>query len=277
MNTYFKQLKWTILQSYLFYSLYALTSSLFPLISQLLFDQRHKGLAFLGFIGLTFLLLIALNLVMEYCNRVWEWKISKNLALLLKSDLFQRFIGQDHQTFEQQRPIDYVSIITNHVEVVSEDYFSVTIDLGKSLLKLLIFCISMTYVLNWQLTLVILGFSLVTSYLPNLTQKTLAKLRKKDLTYQKDYNHKLLDLLSGYQYVSSQTMDVFKREHQTESYWGYAKTAYSLGILFGGFIIFRISERVLKHKWQNITFSLVAMVLVTILILLLPNAIIFLI
>lgn len=214
MLSYFKALKWTILQSLIFYGLYSLTASLLPLVAQQLFDHYDRGLAFLGQISLLTLSLVIINLGMEYGNRVWEWKISKELAILLRSDLFMAVISQNNQEFEQKKPVDYLSVITNQVDAVSEDYFSATIDLTKSLLKLLIFCISMTYVLNWQLTLVILIFSLVTSYLPNLTQRTLAKLRKTDLASQQTYNHQLLDLLSGYSYVTSQTIGVFGREHR---------------------------------------------------------------
>lgn len=192
-----------------------MTSSLFPLVSQQLFDHYEKGWHFLGQLSLLFLMVIVINLLMEYCNRVWEWKISKQLAILLKADLFERFLSLDHQTFDQKDPIDYVSHINNNVAAVSEDYFSAIIDLSKSGLKLLIFCLSMTYVLNWQLTVVILIFSMITSYLPTLTRKRLGKLRKDDLVFQNAYNHKLLDLLSGSKYVSAQTIGIFKEQHES--------------------------------------------------------------
>lgn len=88
----------------------------------------------------------------------------------------------------------------------------------------------------------------------------------------------LLEILANTIWVSSVLL-VFVTEvlEKTESYWGYANTAYSLGILAGGYLVYRRSERLLQYKWQSISSSLVATALVTILILLWPNAVAFLI
>lgn len=88
----------------------------------------------------------------------------------------------------------------------------------------------------------------------------------------------LLEILANTIWVSSVLL-VFVTEilHQTESYWGFVNTAYSIGILSGGFLVFRLSERLLKYKWQSITFSLIAMAFVTVLITLLTNIVAFLV
>lgn len=88
----------------------------------------------------------------------------------------------------------------------------------------------------------------------------------------------LLEILANTIWVSSVLL-VFVTEvlEKTESYWGYANTAYSLGIPAGGYLVYRRSERLLQYKWQSISSSLVATALVTVLILLWPNAVAFLI
>ena len=59
--------------------------------------------------------------------------------------------------------------------------------------------------------------------------------------------------------------------HRSESYWGYVNTAYSLGIILGGAIIYRLAEKVVTYKYQTMTFSLLSTALVTLLIVLFPN------
>ena len=78
----------------------------------------------------------------------------------------------------------------------------------------------------------------------------------------------LLEIQANAIWVSSVLL-VFVTEilHQSESYWGYVNTAYSLG----GAIIFRLAEKVVTYKYQTITFSLITTALVTLLILLFPN------
>ena len=88
----------------------------------------------------------------------------------------------------------------------------------------------------------------------------------------------LLEIFSNTIWVSSIIL-VFVTEllNETESYWGYSNTAYSIGIIISGLIAFRLSEKFLAAKWESILFPLVAMAIVTLTILLFPNAQMFLV
>ena len=88
----------------------------------------------------------------------------------------------------------------------------------------------------------------------------------------------LFEIFSNTIWVSSIIL-VFVTEllNETESYWGYSNTAYSIGIIISGLIAFRLSEKFLAAKWESILFSLVAMAIVTLTILLFPNAQVFLV
>ena len=88
----------------------------------------------------------------------------------------------------------------------------------------------------------------------------------------------LLEIFSNTIWVSSIIL-VFVTEllNETESYWGYSNTAYSIGIIISGLIAFRLSEKFLASKWESILFPLVAMAIVTLTILYFPNAQMFLV
>ena len=88
----------------------------------------------------------------------------------------------------------------------------------------------------------------------------------------------LLEIFSNTIWVSSIIL-VFVTEllNETESYWGYSNTAYSIGIKISGLIAFRLSEKFLAAKWESILFSLIAMAIVTLTILFFPNAQMFLV
>lgn len=87
----------------------------------------------------------------------------------------------------------------------------------------------------------------------------------------------LFEIFSNTIWVSSIIL-VFVTEllNETESYWGYSNTAYSIGIIISGLIAFRLSEKFLAAKWESILFPLVAMAIVTLTILFFPNAQMFL-
>ena len=88
----------------------------------------------------------------------------------------------------------------------------------------------------------------------------------------------LLEIFSNTIWVSSIIL-VFVTEllNETESYWGYSNTAYSIGIIISGLIVFRLSEKFLAAKWESILFPLVAMAIVTLTILYFPSAQMFLV
>lgn len=88
----------------------------------------------------------------------------------------------------------------------------------------------------------------------------------------------LFEIFSNTIWVSSIIL-VFVTEllNETESYWGYSNTAYSIGIIISGLIAFRLSEKFLALKWESILFSLIAIAIVTLTILLFPNAQMFLV
>ena len=88
----------------------------------------------------------------------------------------------------------------------------------------------------------------------------------------------LFEIFSNTIWVSSIIL-VFVTEllNETESYWGYSNTAYSIGIIISGLIAFRLSEKFLAVKWESILFPLVAMAIVTLTILYFPNAQMFLV
>jgi len=88
----------------------------------------------------------------------------------------------------------------------------------------------------------------------------------------------LFEIFSNTIWVSSIIL-VFVTEllNETESYWGYSNTAYSIGIIISGLIAFRLSEKFLALKWESILFSLIAMAIVTLTILYFPNAQVFLV
>ena len=103
------------------------------------------------------------------------------------------------------------------------------------------------------------------------------KLVARDSRLRLSISANLLEIFSNTIWVSSIIL-VFVTEllNETESYWGYSNTAYSIGIIISGLIAFRLSEKFLAAKWESILFPLVAMAIVTLTILYFPNAQMFL-
>lgn len=63
----------------------------------------------------------------------------------------------------------------------------------------------------------------------------------------------LFEILSNTIWVSSIIL-VFVTEvlKKSESYWGYSNTAYSIGIILGGMMVYKLSDTFLANKWKSI-------------------------
>lgn len=88
----------------------------------------------------------------------------------------------------------------------------------------------------------------------------------------------LLETLSNTIWVSSIILVfVTKILQKTESYWGYANTTYSIGIILAGLLVFKSSKIFLANKGKSIIFSLIAMAIITVFVVIMPNVSTFLI
>lgn len=69
---------------------------------------------------------------------------------------------------------------------------------------------------------------------------------------------------------------VSERLHESTRYWGYANMTYSVGITLGGLLVFKISEKLLERKVYSMMTSLVLTASLILVILVIPNSMIFL-
>ena len=88
----------------------------------------------------------------------------------------------------------------------------------------------------------------------------------------------LLEILANSIWISSILL-VFVTSvlGETEVFWGYTNTAYSIGVLLGGGLILRISDCLVRKKWQSISYPLLLMACVTMAVLQFPIPSLFLI
>ena len=86
----------------------------------------------------------------------------------------------------------------------------------------------------------------------------------------------LLEILANSIWISSILL-VTSVLGETEVFWGYTNTAYSIGVLLGGGLILRISDCLVRKKWQSISYPLLLMACVTMAVLQFPIPSLFLI
>lgn len=259
MKKYFSKLKFPISIQLIFTALYSITVALFPVINKYLFDNiLDRGMGIIPYLVLAYLVLIILNALFQYISRLYEWKVTKDFNIAIKSDLFVHIISLGHRSFSKKKPSEYLSIFNNDIEVLAEDYISAYIDTIKSVLNILVYASALFIFVDPKITIVVMTTSVLAALLPKVMQKSLSQSRKDQLSRLASYFNKVIDLFSGHKRVNAQNIDAFVGEHQGDLhesenkrfYFGKIKTQSDMLNVLGVFFI------------QLSTFTIVAYLLV---------------
>jgi len=192
-----------------------------------------------------YLVLIILNSFFQYRSRIYEWIVSKKFFIAIKGDLFIRIASLNNSKFKEKKPSDYLSIFNNNVEVIYEDYISASIDIFKSFINIIVFASALLLFVDWRITIVVLGTSIIAAFIPKIMQRELSKRRKTQLFKLRAYFGKVLDLLSGKKRINRYTVNAFVNEHlsslidseENRLYFGKYKTISDMLNAMGVFLI----------------------------------------
>ena len=259
MKPYFYKLFKPISIQVIFTLLYSLTVALFPILNKYLFDNiLDGGFLLLAKLCFLYIVLIIFNSFFQYISRLYEWVVSKDFNIKIKSDLFLHIVSLKNKEFEKKKASDYLSIFNNNIEVIYEDYISAYIDLLKSFINIIVFACAMFVFLDYKIALTVFVLSIFVALLPKIMQKKLSGLKENQLEALRKYFARVLDLLSGKKNVSKYSIRYFEKEHKqslssSESsrfIFGKVKTISDMLGALGVFII------------QATTFALVGFLLV---------------
>lgn len=95
----------------------------------------------------------------------------------MKSDIVGHILSLTPMEFGAHDTNYYVSVITEDIRTVYDDYFSCVFDFFQSIMRIVIFSCFMFY-LNWIMACVVLGFSVLSILIPRLVGKKLTGLQK---------------------------------------------------------------------------------------------------
>jgi len=217
MNRYFSKLKLPISIQLIFTALYSITVALFPVINKYLFDNiLENGMSLVPYLVLAYLVLIVLNSMFQYVSRLFEWKVTNDFNISIKSDLFLHIISLEQMKFGNKKPSEYLSVFNNDIEAIAEDYISGYIDLIKSILNILVFASALFIFVDFRITIVVIITTILAAFIPKIMQKKLSQSRKDQLSALSTYFNKVIDLFCGKKRVSSQTINSFVKEHSCE-------------------------------------------------------------
>ncbi|MEJ8305987.1 ABC transporter ATP-binding protein [Saccharibacillus sacchari] len=214
MWRYLKALKGVIFVQVLFSGLYALTIACIPYLQKMLFDQGF-GSGTHALLGLAFLYIgcIAGSAVTQYISQVYEWKTAKGFNLRIKNDFFRAVARYPYRRFAGKSVGEYLSMLSNDVEMLETQYVDAIIDILKSINMLVVYGFFLFVFIDVRIAGVIVAASLVSVFIPKLMAGRLARLR---LAYQEQlgrYTDKVKDLLDGFKRIDYVTRGAIGDQH----------------------------------------------------------------
>lgn len=244
MGGYVKEFKKEMILDIVFSSFYTLFIGAIPIVIKYLLDiGLELTLKQLLLLTGIYILLSLLGMICSYLSQYYSWKWTTSLKAKLKTHLMNKLLNFNEQEFYSKQRDEYVSVFSNDIEAIVEQYFCKFVDLVKSFLMVIVYGIYMFIFLNAWIAFIIIITSLFTLFLPKITGK---KLSSKKLIYMnslEDLTHRIIDVLSGFTLTNSRNknyiMNYFKEKvdhtQQLEFYYGCFK---AFTIVFNGFVMY---------------------------------------
>lgn len=166
-----------------------------------------------------------------YLQSLLSKRITCKIIKQIRSDLFQGTVSQSMENFEKRNTADYLSIITNDVKMIEDNFL---LPLFEVVQYTVIFISSFVLMIYFDVIVTIVVFvAIILMFLvPSLLGKELEK-RQNTLSAQlADFTAKLKDILSGFEIIKSYSMKQYVIQKFDKENSDTIHTKYSVDKLF---------------------------------------------
>ena len=151
-----KSYKWIFCQI-IFNSLGVLTLSLTPILEKNLFDYGfNNGLSYILLLALWFLLLNIVYTISQYLCMLCAFKSGISFEKNLKQSVITRIFQLDYTHFKQKTNSEYLSLMSNDITAIEQDYLQPLIDVIHSTIHLIIYTIVLIIGINYKIAIILL-------------------------------------------------------------------------------------------------------------------------
>lgn len=213
MKKYIFQAKKPFILELLFHLFYTASIASLPYIIQHIVDCKYtNGITDVIHWCLIFAGAAAFGMVAQYVSQRCAWGLDRELYTALRQDLFHAILSKEPNMFWQKSIGEYSSQINNDVTVCIEyvTNLSLILEGAISLVAYAVF----VFLMDWRIAVVLYITSFLLLFLPKLTGKKFSQKQQYLLRETGIYTAKVLDLLKGYQMVSSDTEKRINARHR---------------------------------------------------------------
>ncbi|MCC8301768.1 ABC transporter ATP-binding protein [Bacillus sp. ICE1] len=203
MGIYLRKNKILLAVTFIFSAIVSGGTVYIAIILQDIVNAATKGLAqeFKQMILFTFVYLAVLGII-KYIYHLCSKKMVKNITKDLRRDLCKGILNRDYKDFEQYDTAEYISMLTNDVKIIEENYI---LPLLKVIENSVIFLVSIILLIKLSplvLIALIVCFG-VMAVVSSFISKVLQTKQEIFSVAIGDYTSKIKDLFGGYSVIKS--------------------------------------------------------------------------
>lgn len=230
-------------------ALLALGNTVQPLIVEQFINHLNVSQEMVIYWLVMYFFTIVVILLIELCRKLLEAGYSASLKDWLRRRVGEGVLGLDAETFTEQTPQEYISVVNNDIPVVAEDYYLKITNIVFQVLSIFFSCTVLTRI-YFPLAVVSAVTSILIAVIPFLFKIQLQTQREQSLDSIGRYNIKFSDLVFGHSEIRIQQMnkairrivslaseDSAKKEFHYERVQSYSEIAIGCVSFLGSFLI----------------------------------------
>lgn len=151
---------------------------------------------------LNFCIYIGTAFIIGICLKICKSVYIKKTLVFFKNDIFSNIIKKDMKSFGEQNTAKYISILTNDINMIEQDYILNIFNLINYAVAFTIALVSVLSI-NILMTVIIFSVGIVTFILPQLFSENLSKNKSEYSRALEVLTCKTKDLLSGFEVIKN--------------------------------------------------------------------------
>ncbi len=164
-------------------------------------------------LALLYCITYCIFLISTWGSERFLWKSAIKFENELKKKCFEKLSSLSYKEYNGKKQGEYLSMLTNQITQIEQDYLQPSVALIKSVISVLIYIITIAYHTNWLICLVLLLLSILSGLSPKFYEFKLNKMGKRYVEGAAEYTKKVTDILEGFELVNSQSKVSFQKKN----------------------------------------------------------------
>lgn len=179
------------------------------LVDALITDREFHFSGLIMFYCLSFLIYLAAS----WGSERFVWKGALSFENRLKKKCFEKLVAMDYKDYTKKGHGEYLSMLTNQVTQIEQDYLTPWVGLIKAMLSVLIYTFVIAYHTNWLICLILLFLSILSGISPKIYQHKLSRAGKEFMEEAADYTKNMTDILEGFDLIDGKSIKGFQNRN----------------------------------------------------------------